>query len=249
MAGRPSRTPRFFAHTDLHEGERLALPEAVSHHALRVLRLAQGDAVVLFDGHGGEYPAQVAEIARSTLIVAVGAHNAVERESLLDVTLLQGISSGERMDLTIQKTIELGVRALRPVHAERSVVRLDAKRVEAKHGHWRRVAISACEQCGRNRLPELHPASTLPEACRDLDPAATRLLLAPDGTVRVRDVVADPQRPVVLAAGPEAGFGPAEEDVLLRAGFVPVRIGSRVLRTETAAPAALAALNALCGEF
>jgi 16S rRNA (uracil1498-N3)-methyltransferase len=180
---------------------------------------------------------------RAQVLAELGAWRDVERESPLAVTLVQALSSGEKMDFTIQKAIELGVAAIQPVLSEKSVVRLSAEREAKKLAHWKRVAIAACEQCGRNRLPEIREPVALDEY---RPPAGSKILLSPSGEGKMAALA---KGPVVLAAGPEAGFSENEERLLLRAGFVPVRLGPRILRTETAALAALAALNALAGDF
>jgi len=249
MRDRPARSARLYIDSQLREGLRLDLPHEAAHHAARVLRLRAGDEIVLFDGRGGEYPARIDAIERSRVAVSVGAHRAVERESPLEATLVQGVSSGERMDITVQKAVELGVRAIQPVLAEKSVVKLDAERADAKREHWRRVAISACEQCGRNRIPEVLPVMRLDEASRRLAPGGLRLLLSPHGGTRLRDALAGGRKEIILAIGPESGFSAEEEALLGAAGFGKVQLGPRVLRTETAASAALAALNALAGDF
>jgi 16S rRNA (uracil1498-N3)-methyltransferase len=228
---------------ELRPQTRLELPEDTAHHAARVLRLREGDAVLLFDGRGGEYEARLAMPERARVLAELGAWRDVERESPLAVTLVQALSSGEKMDFTIQKAIELGVAAIQPVLSEKSVVRLSAEREAKKLAHWKRVAIAACEQCGRNRIPEIREPVAL-DAYRP--PAGSKILLSPSGRGKLAELV---KGPVILAAGPEAGFSESEERLLLRAGFLPVRLGPRILRTETAALAALAALNALAGDF
>lgn len=238
---------RFHYDGELAPGSRIELPEDVARH-LRVLRLRPNEAFVLFDGRGGEYPARLVQQERKSLVAELGAHLAVERESPLPVTLAQGISSGERMDLTIQKAVELGVAAIQPLLAGKSVVRLDVERAAAKVAHWRRVAIAACEQCGRNRVPPI--AAPVGVAAYCAAPAAgLRILLSPGGGKGLKDVLAPGLASVTLAAGPEGGFDADEERLFAKAGFAAVRLGPRVLRTETAAPAALAALAALTGEF
>lgn len=240
-------TPRLHVDLPLAEGAALELPPEAAHHALQVLRLREGEAITLFDGRGGEYAARIAAIGRRTLRVEVGAFSPAERESPLEVTLLQGLSSGERMDVTVQKSVELGVHAIQPVAAEASVVRLSEERAVARRLHWQRVAIAACEQCGRNRVPPVEPLLPL---ARYVPPAAAlKLLLAPMASERLVAAAAHAPREIVLACGPEAGFSEIEERRLAAAGFRPVSLGPRILRTETAAPAALAALNALAGDF
>ena len=210
---------------------------------MRVLRLRAGNHVVLFDGRGGEYEASLAMPGRDRVVAHTGEHRKLERESPLAVTLVQAVSSGEKMDFTVQKAVELGVAAIDPVLGERSIVRLDGERGAKKLAHWRRIAIAACEQCGRNRIPRIGEPVALE---RYQPPAGSRILLSPAGSARLADLA---KGPVILAAGPEAGFSEEEEQALQRSGFAPVRLGPRVLRTETAALSALAALNALAGDF
>jgi 16S rRNA (uracil1498-N3)-methyltransferase len=224
----------------------LTLPQDAGHHASRVLRLREGDAVTLFNGAGGEYAAAIVRLSREGVSVDVGAFSPVERESPLAVTLLQGISAGDRMDLTIQKAVELGAVAIQPLLAERSVVRLKGERGDSRREHWQRVAAAACEQCGRNRVPSVSGA--IPTTSYSASPDSLKLLLAPDGEASLRSIGDPGGRSLLLAAGPEAGFTPAEVARLTAMGFIGIRLGPRVLRTETAAPAALAALNALYGD-
>jgi 16S rRNA (uracil1498-N3)-methyltransferase len=211
-----------------------------------VLRLRESDPVVLFNGTGGEYGAHITRIARDEVEVEVGPFAAVERESPLKVVLVQGISSGDRMDLTIQKAVELGVYAIQPVLAERSVVRLKGDRADNRRDHWQRVAAAACAQCGRNRVPEVAAPVAIPGY--RAPEGALKLLLSPGAPAGLRSTTVSIDQPVVFAAGPEAGYSAREEALLVAAGFLPVHLGPRILRTETAGPAALAALNALHGD-
>lgn len=239
-------TPRFHVEATLTPGARIELPRDAAHHAIRVLRLHEADAVVLFDGSGGEYPSHILASSRDSVVVQVDSFNPVERESPLAVTLAQGISAGDRMDLTLQKAVELGAYALQPLLAERSLVRLKGERGESRREHWQRVALSSCEQCGRNRVPRVGAAIPV----GDYHPPAEgfRILLTPSGGTSLRSLSLPPGQPIVVAVGPEAGFSPKEEAFFVASGFVPISLGKRVLRTETAGPAALAALNALFGD-
>lgn len=246
MHGGQSRTPRFHVAAPLEPGAALRLAPDAGHHASRVLRLREGDAVVLFTGDGGEYAARIARLSRDGVTVEVGAYSPIERESPLRVTLVQGISAGDRMDSTIQKAVELGAWSIQPILAERSVVRLRGERGDSRREHWQRVAAAACEQCGRNRLPVVSAAVAI--ADYRADDESLKLLLAPEAAVSLRSLGSPATASIVLAAGPEAGFSPREEAVLVAKGFIGVRLGPRVLRTETAGPAALAALNALYGD-
>jgi 16S rRNA (uracil1498-N3)-methyltransferase len=245
MTERQGRIARLFVDTGLKPHASIELSEATAHHAARVLRLTAGDSVVLFDGRGGEYEATLTMPGRGRgrVLAETGEWRELERESPLAVTLVQAVSSGERMDFTIQKAVELGVAAIHPVFSARSIVRLSGEREAKKLAHWRRVAISACEQCGRNRIP--HIAEPLPLE-RYRAPGGVKILLAPSATRRLADLA---RGPLALAVGPEAGFSDDEEALLARAGFVAACLGPRILRTETAALAALAALNALAGDF
>ena len=248
--GRPprrpaARVPRLHVEAELRPGSEIPLPEGAAHHVLRVLRLQDGDAAVLFDGRGGEFDTRLRVPGRGRVLAEVGTRREVERESPLHVTLIQALSSADRMDFTIQKAVELGVAAIHPVFSDKSVVRLDEERGAKKLAHWRRVAAAACEQCGRNRIPEILEPVAL---ARYAAPAAVvnKILLSP---AAAETLAGRARGPLALAVGPEAGFSDAEEGGLRRRGFVAVRLGPRTLRTETAALAALAALNALAGDF
>jgi 16S rRNA (uracil1498-N3)-methyltransferase len=249
MHEKPARVARFHTDSTLRAGGVSLLPEDTAHHAVHVLRLRAGDEVTLFNGRGGEYAGRIAAVDRLRVSVDVLEHRRLERESPLAVTLVQGVSAGEKMDFTVQKATELGVAALQPVLAARSVGRLAGERAELKRAHWRRVAVAACEQCGRNRIPEVLPVLPLAEYCRAPAAGGVRLLLSPQAQLGLRAAAARVDGATALASGPEAGFVADEEAMLVAAGFVPVRLGPRVLRTETAALAALAALNVLAGDF
>lgn len=228
-----------------------ALGREQAHHVARVLRLTAGDPVTLFDGRGVEYSAIIARVAKSGVTLTVGEPQQVNRESPLAITLAQAMSSGERMDYTVQKAVELGVAYIRPLASERSVVRLDAERAQKRVAHWQAVVIAACEQCGRNSVPQVLPVmgftGWLADATQQ-ERTAWRFLLSPSATVTLHEL-ARPSGVVTLLAGPEGGLSPQEQRAALAAGFTAVRLGPRVLRTETAALAALAAMQALWGDF
>ena len=229
-------------------GASVALSPEVAHHALRVLRLRRGDEVILFDGRGGEWPGVLADTAGAAVVV-LDAWRQVERELPLQVTLAQALLVNEKMDWVLQKSVELGVAGWQPLSTKRSVVRLSDERAEKRSRHWQQVAVAACEQCGRNRLPQLAAVSTLPDyLVRPAPSAATRLLLSPHGGVRLTSL-ARPVGPLTLLIGPEGGLEDSEELAACQAGFQPVTLGPRVLRTETAGMAALAAILALWGDF
>ena len=238
--------PRFYVEAALRAGSSCTLPEDTAHHAIHVLRAQAGDAVTLFDGRGGEYGARIASIQKLRVSIDVLGHRAVERESPLQVVLVQGVSSGERMEFTIRKAVELGVAKIRPVLAAGSVARPKGDRAASRQAHWQKIAISACEQCGRNRIPVVHPLGGLPVP---LEPESFGVLLSPGAEVPFSRLIKGEAPSYTLAAGPEAGFTSEEEAAFLASGFVAARLGARVLRTETAALAALGALNALKGDF
>jgi len=248
MLRKAARVPRFHLEVDLNPDTSIELPDEAARHALQVLRLRTGDAVTLFNSQGGEFDALIEDADRRVVRLRVAGWRDVERESPLAATLVQGISASDRMDFTIQKAVELGVAGIQPVATERAVVRLSEDRAASRQSHWRRIAIASCAQCGRNRVPAIHPVLSLEEYCDQPPGDGLRLLLAPGDPQRLRDLGRERATGVTLAAGPEAGFSAEEEARLLRAGFIAVGLGPRVLRTETAAPAALAALNALYGD-
>ena len=247
----PGGNIRMYFPGELEPGRPCALPPSQTHHAMRVLRLKKGDSVILFNGDGAEYAAVIVEASRDRFALDVTGRETMDREPPFAVTLAQAVSGGERMDYTIQKAVELGVAAIQPLEARRSVVRLSAERAQKRVAHWQAVAIAACEQCGRNRVPQVLPLVQLDGflASRAMQrDDGRRVLLSPRSARGLREL----DRPVggiVMLAGPEGGFSPEEERAAVRAGFLPVRLGPRVLRTETAAVAALAAMQALWGDF
>ena len=244
------RLTRVYVEGPLLSGKRVKLEGSAASHITRVLRLRVGDALILFDGAGGEYEASIDKAHGGEVIVAVGAQQAIERESPLELTLAQGVSRGERMDLVVQKATELGVSRLVPVLTERSVVRLTAQQSDRKVNHWRAIAIAACEQCGRNRLPSVAAPVALRDFLRSdvLTTPGARLLLSPVGTGALNDVPR-PSGGVTILIGPEGGLTDEEEHTAVTAGFTTLRLGPRVLRTETAAIAALALLQRQFGDF
>ena len=240
--------PRFYCPIDLAIGSEIELPAGAARH-VQVLRLQPGDDVTLFgDPAGGEWSADVTHMGRSSVRVQPTAHHAIEREAPRAIHLLAGITANERMDWLVEKATELGAASITPLLAERSVLKLKGERAEKKLAHWQAVAVAACEQCGRNRVPLIHPASNLADwlaahpAADDAD--TTRLLLSlRPGTQPLHAAAGTGSGAVLFLSGPEGGLSSAEEDLALRHGFAPVTLGSRVLRAETAPLAALAALT------
>jgi 16S rRNA (uracil1498-N3)-methyltransferase len=229
-------------------GSELTLEDATTDHLVRVLRLRAGDEVVLFNGDGADYAAVLGEIGRHRVTARVLRSEPIATESSLRVTLAQGLARGDKMDLVVQKATELGAAAIVPLLTERSEVRLDAGRAGKRVEHWRAVAASACEQCGRARLPEILPVQTLETwGCSLPEDGPRRLALLPEATTRVRDLP-PPTAGIVLVAGPEGGLGERDIAVLTAAGFAGLSLGPRILRTETAGLAALAALQSIHGD-
>ncbi len=245
--------PRFYCPTPLTTGELLDLPASAARH-VQVLRLQPGAVITLFNGgpdvpasDGGEYEATVTQMGRSHVQVQVGAHTAVEREAALQVHLVVGMPANERMDWLVEKATELGVASIQPLMTERSVLRLSGERADKKQAHWQSVAVSACEQCGGNRVPRVFAVMTLAQwlkaqTAQDAVQTQRLLLSLRPETLGLRAAAHPAAAAITFLSGPEGGLSTAEEDAALAQGFVPVTLGPRVLRSETAAIAAAAAL-------
>ena len=238
--------PRIYLPLALCPGAIVTLPPAIAHRLREVRRAVPGQQITLFNGEGGEFRGVLTEVSRAATTVEIKDFQPIERESPLTITLAQGIARGERMDYTIQKAIELGVHKIVPIAAERSQVKLAASRADRRLEHWQAVVIHACEQCGRNRIPEVTPVMSLAEFAAS-DRAATRLTLAPDGALSLQSLtrVTD----FSLVVGPEGGLSPSELELLAGHGYCAVRLGPRTLRTETAALVALTALQTMAGDL
>ena len=243
------RLTRAFVDVALTPGATVALPDHVAGHLVRVLRLREGDDCVLFNGDGYDYAARVAASSKRETRVEVGQARLVGNESPLRITLLQGIARGEKMDLILQKATELGVARIVPVDAERTEVRLDAARMEKRLAHWRSVVASACEQCGRARLPDVAAPVAVAEAGARSADAALRLTLDPGGEHSLVSLAIGEDTAIAIAIGPEGGWSPRDREALRGAGFEGLRLGPRILRTETAGLAAIAALQARFGDL
>jgi len=241
------RLTRVHVDAALSTGAAIALPETVAAHLVRVLRLQPGDACVLFNGDGNDYDARISSVGKRSVATEVVGTRAIDNESPLRITLVQGIARGEKMDWILQKATELGIHGIVPVGSERSEVKLDVERAGKRLAHWRSVVVAACEQCGRARVPEVAAAQSLQAALPDL-PAAPRFLLDPEATQSIAGTP-QPLEGCVLAVGPEGGWSPRDREVLHQAGFSGLRLGPRILRTETAGIAAIAALQSRFGDF
>ena len=242
------RLNRVFADQPLAAGSEIALPEAAAYHVVRVLRLRAGAPLMLFDGSGGDFRGEIVAVEGDRVRVRVGERTAGLRESPLAITLVQAVSRSERMDWTLQKATELGVRRIQPVLSARSVVRLDERQAAKKLRHWQAIVAGACEQCGRSVLPEVRAPLELPRYLSGTAREGQRLVLSPTGPASLAGLASAAAR-VELLIGPEGGLDDAELAAAAQAGFAPVRLGPRVLRTETAGIVALAVLQALWGDL
>ena len=242
------RIPHLYLPQPLHSGSLTTLSQERKRYLCRVLRLQHGAPLTVFNGKGGQYQATLALPENGpAAAVRIGQHQPLERESPLPITLLQGISRGERMETTLRKATELGINAILPLFTARCEVRLQGQRLARRITHWQGIIISACEQSGRNRLPELQHPRQLPDALASRT-HHTALLLDPLANQRLTDLPA-PAGPVSLLTGPEGGFAPDELALARQHGYRGLRLGPRVLRAETAPLAALAAMQILWGDF
>ena len=238
--------PRFYLPTDLAPNTTFRLPENIVRH-IHVLRLNAGDAITLFNGTGNDFDATLQEIGKRHAQCHITAQRQPENESRLQITLIQAISSGERMDFTLQKSVELGVRAICPIISERCVVRLSGERADKRVQRWQDIVIAACEQSGRSIVPTVLPIVSFSDYLRQMPPEL-HLMMSLRRATTLRDIAPAPQS-LRLMIGPEGGWTPAEEQAALAAGVQTITLGKRVLRTETAAMAAMAAIQVLWGDF
>ena len=240
---------RVYADIDLADGAAVTLGDEAYHHLVVVLRRIRGDALVLFNGRGGEYPAVIETVGKRKLTVRIGQFRNVDRESPLSITLAQAVSKGERMDYTIQKAVELGVTAIQPLVTERVVVRLDAERWARKQEHWQGIAIAAAEQSGRTRIPRVAPVMDLNDWLPTAPADAFRLILSLSLGATPAVVRRSADQPIVLLVGPEGGWAEIERKLADLAGFAGLALGPRVLRTETAGIVALSVLQSQWGDM
>ena len=239
--------PRFYVDFALSPDSVVELPDNVVRH-LNVLRVKNTEEIVLFNGNGKAYPALPEVLEKRRASVRILREEATDNESPLNITLVQAVSAAERMDFTLQKSVELGVAEIRPVISERCVVRLSGERAEKRVARWQEIVVSACEQSGRNIVPKVLPLTTFAQALQQLPQETTKLLMSLNRAQKLSDV--QPQSgKVVFMVGPEGGWTEKEEQQAFDAGFQSVTLGKRVLRTETASLAAIAAMQTLWGDF
>ncbi len=247
MTKNEGRTVRVYCEQSLTNDMQLALSVAATNHLLKVMRLRPGDHFALFDGSGFDYPAELLHTKGAGVTARVGCAGTQEPPAPLNIHLALGVSKGERMDFAIQKAVELGVSQITPLWSARAVVKLTDERLARRLAHWRGIIISACEQSGRRRLPQLHPASSLNDWLSRSHPGG--LLLHPCAASGFDQLPPPPAGAITLLIGPEGGLTPTERDLALQRGFTGVRLGPRTLRTETAPLAAITAAQLLWGDF
>jgi 16S rRNA (uracil1498-N3)-methyltransferase len=245
------REVRIYSSTPLTANAVIELPAEAARHVGQVLRMKPGQALVLFDGNGGSYAATIRDVSNRSLCIETGVHQTAERESPMHLTLWHGLCRGERMDSVVQKATELGANSIRPLLTERSMVKLDERRAKKKLDHWRKTAVSACEQCGRNQLPELEVPARLKDALDAIAEFDLALLLDPRSAIGLATALTghSEAKKVLICTGPEGGFTAEEVEMAQQAGMLPVHAGPRVLRTETAPLVAISMVQTLLGDL
>lgn len=239
--------PRFYLPENLSVGQTVALPDNIVRH-LNVLRVRPNENITLFNGKGKAHSAQLTVLEKRRAEAEILHEDTTDNESPLNITLIQSISSGERMDFTLQKSVELGVTAIQPVISERCIVRLDGERAAKRLARWQEIVISACEQSGRNTVPPVLPIIGYREALDKMPSESTKLIMSINRARKLGDI-RQPSGAIVFMVGPEGGWTEQEEQQAFDAGFQAVTLGKRILRTETAPLAALAAMQTLWGDF
>lgn len=246
--------PRFYCTETMTVDHIIELPKKISHHAIHVLRLKQGDSVTLFNGQGGEFTAKIIQSSKSCATIKIKQYSDIERESPLNIELVQAVCINEKMDWIVQKAVELGANTIQPVSTQRSIVRLTPDRAIKRLQHWQQIAIAACEQCGRNQVPNVLPlvplSSWLSHHTEPENATGSAYLLSTTAKESLKNHIKPLSSHIItLLIGPEGGLTTAEEENALLTGFVPLRLGKRILRTESAALATIAAMQALWGDY
>jgi 16S rRNA (uracil1498-N3)-methyltransferase len=242
------RTPRLYVPVVAASGEIITVTGQAAHHVIQVLRLRPGAVIRLFNGHGPEWNAVLLESKRSGIRLEVGATIETIAEPSLNITLAQGIARNDRMDFILQKSVELGVSRIQPLWMQRCQYRVNDERLEKRMRHWQGIIISASEQCGRSTLPELHKPEDYTVWISRRSASSLGLMLQPDSTQGLHDLP-PPQGDIVVLVGPEGGLNQDEQRLATVSDFRGIRLGQRILRTETAALSALAGMHALWGDF
>jgi 16S rRNA (uracil1498-N3)-methyltransferase len=240
--------PRFYSPEKLAPGALIRLSDNAAMHASRALRMKVGDSAVLFNGDGNDYQCELTHMSKNEVGAKVKSVKANTCESPLTITLIQAISSGDRMDFTMQKAVELGVTAIQPISSQRSVVKLTGERAEKRREHWQNIVISACEQCGRSIVPEVRPITSLAQWLGQSEAATLRIILSPGAPQSLHELP-KPAGVIQLLIGAEGGLTEDEISLATSHQFTPIRLGNRILRTETAALTALSSLQTRWGDF
>lgn len=245
------RIPRIYQAVPLETGLTITLDAQATAHIVRVLRLKLEDQIIVFNGQGGEFEGVISQLGKREAVVRLTAFHDIEKESPLDIVLIQAVSRGERMDYTLQKAVELGIKEIHPVLTKHTAVQLNDERKKKRKQHWQGVVNSACEQCGRNTVPLVHPVNALFDCVSQLSIGSEdiSLVLNHRSPQSLADIKNERPRQVFLLAGPEGGFAEEEVEELHRRGFISVVLGPRVLRTETAALAAISVTQSMWGDF
>jgi 16S rRNA (uracil1498-N3)-methyltransferase len=242
---------RFYHSKPININETIVMDNFAAHHALKVMRLKINDQLILFNGDGSDFTGQVIRISKRQVEVSIKSKKNIKNESNLKVILLQALTSSEKMDLIIQKTTELGISEIQPIICERSIVKIKNEKIEKKLSHWRQVSIAACEQCGRAKIPTIHKPENIIkylEKITDSD-KITKIILSPEATKSLDNVTHNVKRNIIVLIGPEGDFTKQELDFSIQKGFSPIKIGPRILRTETAPMCILSILQYKYGDI
>ena len=242
---------RFYHSKSININENIVMDDFAAHHALKVMRLKNNDQLILFNGDGSDYTGQVINISKHQVKVSIKSKKSIRCESNLRVILLQALTSSEKMDLIIQKTTELGISEIQPIVCERSIVKIKKEKIEKKLSHWRQVAIAACEQCGRAKIPKIHePENIIKYLERIIESdKETKIILSPESSESLSNITSSIKQNIKVLIGPEGDFTKQELDLSIQKGFSPIKIGPRILRTETAPICILSILQYKYGDI
>ena len=242
---------RFYHSKPININENIVMDDFAAHHALKVMRLKNNDQLILFNGDGSDYTGQVINISKHQVKVSIKSKKSIRCESNLRVILLQALTSSEKMDLIIQKTTELGISEIQPIVCERSIVKIKKEKIEKKLSHWRQVAIAACEQCGRAKIPKIHePENIIKYLERIIESDKdTKIILSPEASKSLDNIAPNIKQDIKVLIGPEGDFTKQELDLSIQNGFSPIKIGPRILRTETAPISILSILQYKYGDI
>jgi len=242
---------RFYHSKSININENIVMDDFAAHHALKVMRLKNNDQLILFNGDGSDYTGQVINISKRQVEVSIKSKKNIGNESNLRVILLQALTSSEKMDLIIQKTTELGISEIQPIVCERSIVKIKKEKIEKKLSHWRQVSIAACEQCGRAKIPKIHePENIIKYLERIIESdKETKIILSPESSESLSNITSSIKQNIKVLIGPEGDFTKQELDLSIQKGFSPIKIGPRILRTETAPISILSILQYKYGDI